>query len=302
MANQGVTILITTKNRIKDLKITLEMLQPILSEAGVFCCICDDGSTDGTYELVKNEFPEIAIFKNEKSKGYLWSRNKLLQNVQTPYAISLDDDAHFLTDNPISKIIETFEANPECGLIAFRIFWGLKPPQNLQTNEKNERVRGFVGCGHAWRMSAWNDIPDYPEWFLFYGEEEFASYHLFKKSWKVIYAPEVFIQHRVNLQNRKKNKDYIERTRNSLSSGWYLYFLFLPWKIIPYKFAYSIWMQWKRKIFKGDLNAAKALLLAKRDLLRNIKNIKKERQALSISEYDQFSQLPLTKIYWNPSK
>jgi hypothetical protein len=38
-----------------------------------------------------------------------------------------------------------------------------------------ENVKSFVGCGHAWRMKAWHEIPNYPEWFEFYGEENYAS-------------------------------------------------------------------------------------------------------------------------------
>jgi hypothetical protein len=105
-----------------------------------------------------------------------------LNLVATDYAISLDDDAHFITANALSVIADYFAVHPNCGVLALRIFWGLTAPHTVVTTETPTRVQGFVGCGHVWRMKAWRSIPDYPDWFVFYGEEDFASYQLLKKT------------------------------------------------------------------------------------------------------------------------
>ena len=257
-----ISILITTKNRLTDLKITLANLAEFIIDSTVECMVYDDASSDGTYSYVKENFPKIILLRNEKSLGLIHNRNVLLNNCSGEYAISLDDDAHFITENPLEIIESYFRKNPVCGVLAFRIFWHTNNPTTTQTNEVAQRVKGFVGCGHAWRMAAWKAIPDYPEWFVFYGEEEFASYQLFKKAWEVHYVPEVLIHHRVDVKSRKKNKDYTIRLRRSLRSGWYLYILFYPLQSIPKKLVYSVWMQLKLKVFKGDLKAGKAMMMA----------------------------------------
>jgi hypothetical protein len=71
-------------------------------------------------------------------------------------------------------------------------------------------------------------------------------------------------------------------------------------KIIPRKLAYSIWMQLKLKVFKGDFKALKALLLAVLDLLFSIPKIIKNTNRLSIQEYNDYQKLEETKIYWKP--
>jgi len=294
------TILITTKNRKTDLIITLDKIKHIVNENSVECVVYDDGSFDGTYEYVKENFPEVKLQRNLVSKGYIFCRNKILNETKADYLISLDDDSHFVTNNPLESIREYFENHPNCGLMALRIFWGLEKPKETVSDEKSERVQGFVGCGHVWRMKAWREIPNYPEWFVFYGEEDFASYQLFKKNWEIHYLPEVLVHHRVDVKSRKNNRDYVIRLRRSLRSGWFLFFLYYPILMIPKKMAYSIWIQLKMKVFKGDLKVLKALFLASFDLIRMMPKIIKNTNRLTKKEYIEYQKLPKTKIYWQP--
>ena len=293
------SILITTKNRLADLIYTLNKINSLLERTDVECIIYDDASSDGTYSYVKENFPKIILLRNEKSLGLIHNRNVLLNNCSGEYAISLDDDAHFITENPLEIIESYFRKNPVCGVLAFRIFWDTNNPTTTQTNEVAQRVKGFVGCGHAWRMAAWKAIPNYPEWFVFYGEEEFASYQLFKKGWEVHYNPQILVHHRVDLKSRKNDKDYTLRLRRSLRSGWYLYFLFYPLNQIPRRFSYTLWIQIKNKVFKGDIKAVCAILQALGDVVVNFPKLLKLSNRLSKSEFKEFCNLEETKIYWN---
>ena len=296
--NIKFSILITTKNRLKDLIFTLKKIEYLINRDDVECIICDDGSTDGTFKYLCENFSQIRLLQNQKSRGYIFSRNKLLNLTTAEFAISLDDDAHFLSDNPLELIENYFNKYTNCGLIAFRIFWGLNNPKSYFSADKPQRVQGFVGCAHVWRMSAWRKIPNYPEWFVFYGEEEFAAYQLFKKNIEIHYLPTVLVQHRVEVKSRKQNADYTVRLRRSLRSGWYLYFMFLPISKIPRKIAYSIWIQLTLKVFKGDFNALKAVTFALLDLILAIPKIIKYSNRLTINEFEEFNQLQNTKIYW----
>lgn len=292
------SILITTKNRLKDLAFTLGKIKCLLNEDGVECVVFDDGSTDGTCEYAKENYPEIKLQRNEISKGYIFCRNRMLNETQADYAISLDDDAHFLTENPLGAIHKHFEENGNCGLLAMRIFWGLEEPKTMVSSEKPNRVQGFVGCAHVWRMKAWRDIPHYPEWFVFYGEENFASFQLFKKKWEIHYLPAVLVNHRVDVKARRNDADYTIRLRRSLRSGWYLFFLFYPMAAIPRKMAYSLWIQFRQKVFKGDFKALQAIVLAVLDLVWNTPRILKNSNRLTNKEYEDYIELPEAKIYW----
>ncbi len=302
MTDSTFSILITTKNRLTDLAFTLEKIQYLLDRKGVVCLICDDGSTDGTVDFLEKNYPKIQLIQNPKSRGLIYSRNRLLSLVKADFAISIDDDLHFITPNPLEIISDFFNENPLAAVLSFRIFWSKNEPQSVLTTEKSMPMQSYAGGAHAFRVKAWRNIPNYPEWFVFYGEENFASYQLFKRNWEVHYLPEVLVNHRVDLKARKKNTDYIQRQCRSLRSGWYLFFLFYPLKNIPRKMAYSLWMQFKLKVFKGDFRALQAIILALFDLVWNMPRIIKNSNRLTAKEYKEYNQLPETKLYWQPEK
>lgn len=300
MQSHTTEILISTKNRCDDLLFTLAKIDQLLNE-NVSCVVFDDGSVDNTYEKVKEKFPQLSIRRNEQSKGYLYCRNVMLNATTADFAISLDDDAHFLIDNPIEIIHDYFLNNPQCGLIAFRILWSKTPYKAKPSDEKTTQVQGYVGCGHAWNMKAWDKIPNYPEWFEFYGEETFAALQLFKKRIEIHYLPQLFIQHRVDLKQRTiVSNDFSYRHRRSLRADWFNYFLFFPFSKIPKLMLYSLWMQFRNKIFKGNVKVVKPLFLAIFDILITLPKLIKHRNALTSEEYAAFSKLNETKVYWKP--
>lgn len=296
------SILISTKNRIKELLFTLNKSK-LLFDENIECVVYDDGSTDNTFEIVKKNFPQIKLYRNEISKGYIFCRNKMLNETTADFAISLDDDANFLAKNPTQIIEDFFKNNKKCAVIAARIFWDDVLPKSTYTNQKSEIVQGFVGCGHVWRMKAWKEIPDYPEWYQFYGEENFASMQLFKKGWQIHYVPEILVHHRVNLKARSQSsKDGLIRYKNAIRADWFNYLLFLPTLKLPRKFTYSIWMQLKNKVFKGNLSILKPLFYAKFDIVKNYSKIKKNRNPFSSEQFRAYYKLTPTKIFWKPEK
>jgi len=297
-----LTILIATKNRVDDLLVTLNKIKPLFNE-NLNCVVFDDGSTDSTYDKVHALFPEVQLLRNNVSKGYMFCRNKMLNETNADFAISLDDDAHFLSENPIPLIVDYFNNNSNCGVIAMRILWNKKEAKNLLSDDAVEQVKSFVGCGHVWRIKAWRDIPNYPEWFEFYGEENFASFQLIKKQWETHYVPSILVQHRVSLKERAKNASQFKfRYRRSMRADWYNYLLFLPLNKIPRCIGYSFWYQCKAKIFKGDSKVILPLFMVILDAMIAIPKIIKHRNALTVEEYTTYLKLSEAKIFWKPEK
>lgn len=301
IVNKKISILISTKNRVNELVYSLNKILFLIERDDVECVVFDDGSTDNTFEIINKEFFQIRLLRNEISKGYLFCRNKMLNDAKSEFAISLDDDAHFLTKKPIEEIESYFKQNSSCGAIAFRVFWGVDPPKHFYTEQEIQKVKSFVGCGHVWRIKAWQEIANYPEWFEFYGEENFASLQLFKQKWEVHYLPDILVHHRVDLTKRTQtNKDFKFRYQRALRADWFNYFLFLPIGIIPIKMAYSIWMQFKNKIFKGNFKVIQPLFLAILNLVLFIPKLYKHRNSLTTKEYKYYCELNDAKIFWKP--
>ncbi|NIJ45429.1 glycosyltransferase involved in cell wall biosynthesis [Wenyingzhuangia heitensis] len=294
------SIVITTKNRIIDLQQTITSLSNTIKRKDVELLVCDDASTDGTGEyLKKNNWISIV---NKKSEGLIHNRNILNNKAKGVYIISLDDDAQFLSENVLEEIESCFIMYPKCGVQNLRIFWGKEKPSTIASIENYELNKGFVGCGHVWRKSAWESIAQYPAWFIFYGEEDFAAFQLFKQGWDILYNPKVLVHHRVDVKSRKKQKDYRLRLRRSFRSGWYLYLLFYPIKEIPRRLAYTFWQQIKKKTLKGDVKATIAISQAVFDVIYNFPRLMKNSNRLTSQEFLKYQQLPDTKMYWKPKE
>jgi len=296
------SIVITTYNRLADLKITLKSLDSFLQRDDVELLICDDASTDGTQVFLKNNYKNDTLIFNNKGNSYIYNRNALNNRANGEYIISLDDDACFLSESVLKELELCFINHPNCGVQNLRIYWGKEKPITTTSTEVIQLSKGFVGCGHVWRKTAWESIPKYPVWFVFYGEEDFAAYQLFKHDWDVLYNPKVLVHHRVDIKARKKHKDYRLRLRRSLRSGWYLYFLFYPLKEIPRRFTYTIWQQLKKKTFKGDIKATTAIIQALLDVIINLPRLIKYANRLSNQEFKEYQKLSDTKLYWSPEK
>ena len=65
---------------------------------------------------------------------------------------------------------------------------------------------------------------------------------------------------------------------------------------------YSLWIQFKLKVFKGDFKVLQAIVLALVDLVWNMPRVLKNSNRLTEKEYKDYSKLPEAKIYWQPEK
>lgn len=291
---------ITTKNRKTDLKYTLDSLTELLLNPAVTIVIFDDGSIDGTSALVQESYPKIKLYRNEQSRGYLYCRNVMLNTSKADFVISLDDDASFLSAAPLEEIASFFSNHPDAAVLAFRIYWSPEIPNYFLTDDAPCKVRGFVGCGHAWRMSAWKSIESYPEWFQFYGEETYAALLLYRANWFVYYTPSILVHHRVDMKQRRTAADFNFRYRRSLRADWYLYFLFYPAGALIRFFGYSLLMQFRK--LTSNPKMLLPLVQAMFDVIRNSFHLFKNRKALSKHNFVTYQQLVETPVYWKSDK
>lgn len=77
--------------------------------------VVDDASTDNSYEMVKEEFPEFLLLKNEKNSGPTVSRNVGAKKAVGKYIIFLDNDV-LVKGNTFEKLVGFVENNPNAGL------------------------------------------------------------------------------------------------------------------------------------------------------------------------------------------
>lgn len=298
---ENITLVITTYNRQAALRETLNKLEGIIPYEQII--ICNDASTDLSYNELSEDFFEIYWFTNTYNEGLISSRNRLMNLVKTDYVISIDDDAHFLTPEGLLNALIFMEKNDNCAVLAFRLFWGLNAPQSVISTSKVKRVRNYVGCGHLYRTEVWrNVVIRYPDWYQFYGEEDYASLKIFKAGWHIYYFPQVLIHHRVSQKERKQQKGSRSRTRRALHAAWSNYLIFYPKALAYQRIVYSLKEQIRLKLLKGDLALTKFLFLAIFDLIRFAPKRQGLKFRLDNNQLSDYLNVPQAPIYWEPKK
>src|SRR5215212_8428605 len=119
-AQPQATILITTKNRKDELLGAVR--SALLQTAAVEVLVVDDGSTDGTAQMMAENFPpathpNVKFHRFEESGGYIGRRNQGAQLAAAPYVFSIDDDAAFSTPNIVEQTLADFD-HPRIGAVA----------------------------------------------------------------------------------------------------------------------------------------------------------------------------------------
>ena len=90
---EDVTILIPVYNAKKTIEETLESIEKQKYCGNIYINIIDDGSTDGTLELLKSIKPNLNInIIESEHNGKAAALNKGLQKVNTDYTITIDGD------------------------------------------------------------------------------------------------------------------------------------------------------------------------------------------------------------------
>jgi GT2 family glycosyltransferase len=94
-------------------------------------CI-DNGSMDGTTEMVRSRFPQVQLVVNEQNYGVAPARNQAISMASGRYVAILDADLEFVED-ALSPVLDALEQNTEIGIAGCRLTF---PDGTLQYNAK----------------------------------------------------------------------------------------------------------------------------------------------------------------------
>lgn len=78
--------------------------------------VVDNGSTDGSVELIKNNFPNTKVIKSDSNLGFAKANNKVLSNLSTEYALLINPDV-ILPPGALQGLIQFMDAHPEVAII-----------------------------------------------------------------------------------------------------------------------------------------------------------------------------------------
>jgi glycosyltransferase involved in cell wall biosynthesis len=166
------TVVIVTKDRRHELRDALRSAigqrQPRLE-----VLVVDDGSSDGTADMVRAEFPSVRVTRFETSAGLVVRRNDAAELATGDVIFSLDDDAVFTTPDVVAQTMAEFD-HPRIGAVAIPyvdVRRGPEEHQRAPVPDGRWATHRFRGTAHAVRRAVFLDLGGYRELIVHQGEE-----------------------------------------------------------------------------------------------------------------------------------
>ena len=289
--------------------------------------LVDNGSTDGSVEFVKKNYPKVKVIENEKNLGFAEGNNIGIRAAKGEYIVLLNNDTKADKDflKELVKCAEEsrgrvgciaakmlFYSNPEkinsAGMFALKdgagrdrgVFEGDSPKWN-----RKEEIFGACAGAALYTRKALDDVAVNGEFFdssfFAYFEDTDLAYRLRLRGWKTIYCPSAVVLHHGKGTSRKIhdfNIYYGHANRLKIIIKDFpvgLLLRFLPWILLRQflEFFYCTFFQLSLAPIKARLKVISELpsLLEKRRRIQSRK-IVHDSELLPF-----FNPTPLSKIF-----
>ncbi|MCX6782106.1 MAG: glycosyltransferase family 2 protein [Candidatus Magasanikbacteria bacterium] len=131
-----LSIITVTHNDKDQMAGQLESVESAARDISVEQWVVDNGSEDGTAELVSKNFPEVNIIKNSDNTGFGRANNQAAKKSAGDFFLFLNPDMR-LEERGLDKIVAWMRAHPEVGIASCKLIY-----ENGKFNE-NAKPRRF---------------------------------------------------------------------------------------------------------------------------------------------------------------
>lgn len=224
-----VSIVIVSFNTVDLLDQCLESIERCESEYDLDVIVVDNGSHDGSADLVADRYPGVRLLRNADNLGFSKATNQGIRISDADYVLLLNSDTVVLPGS-IDRVVEHLEAHPEVGIVGCKV---LKPdgtldapcrrsfptPENslyqrlglTRLFPKSRRFAAYylsyldpdetasidclMGAYMMIRRAVVDRVGLLDEDCFFYAEDIDYCYRTKQAGWEIVYFPEVTIIH-----------------------------------------------------------------------------------------------------------
>jgi len=211
--NSRVSIVVPNYNGIAFVENCLKALLADAPEAEIL--VVDNGSTDGSRELVEKQFPGVTIIALDKNYGFCRAVNEGLKAATAPVVILLNNDTEVLPGftNALTETLERDAAifsaaakmiqmyHPEkiddAGNFYCALGWAFARGKDKPVEYYEEPDEIFAGCGGAvaYRKAVFEEIGYFDEAHFAYLEDIDIGYRAKIAGYRNVYVPTAKVLH-----------------------------------------------------------------------------------------------------------
>jgi N-acetylglucosaminyl-diphospho-decaprenol L-rhamnosyltransferase len=170
--------------------------------------VADDGSTDGTSDLLRDALPQVRLVRLDVNSGFGAAANAGVAEAKGTIILLLNSDA-CIDRNAMSALLDAFTADARLGVAGARLInsdgtlqWsgGPKPtllwmtvmvsgiatvlPRRKRTDGRGD-VDWVSGAAMAFRSAVWNDAGPFNESYRFYAQDLELCIRARERGWQV---------------------------------------------------------------------------------------------------------------------
>jgi len=225
---QKVSIIIPTWNRKEDLKKCLMSIKN-LNYTNLEIIITNNGSTDGTIEMLKSMKSEMTIIQNRKNLGASYAKNQGATKSRCEFLWFLDSDSEIINANCLNEMIKILNGHPSVAMVGGEVVEeqgekkyklskaarygigtiGLKNEKDYMFLESN-----FITTANCLvRRNIFFEVGGFNPEYFYGGEDTDLSRKITQRGYKGIVDRKIAVLHRLSIKQRRSNFFLQEKNR-----------------------------------------------------------------------------------------
>jgi N-acetylglucosaminyl-diphospho-decaprenol L-rhamnosyltransferase len=222
-----MTVVVLTHDRISEVSRTLERLLDLREDAAII--VVDNGSSDGTSEILARRFPSVRIMTLGANVGAA-GRNAGIRASETPYVALCDDDTWWAPGS-LARAADVLDAHPKVAVVTGRVLVGpderedptcaqmANSPLPAESGLPGKPVLGFLAGASMIRRRAFLDVGGFEARFFLGGEESLVAADLAAAGRQMLYMRDVVVHHYPSPQRDTRRRRRL-LLRNALWFTW----------------------------------------------------------------------------------